>query len=166
MSRNPGLDTAGVLPILVATPAHSRLTGPLHYQSDQHHPAGTLVRVPLGQRDTLGLVWLSQASAAPPPDVRLRPILEAWTDLPPLDASWLSLVAFAASYYQRSLGELALSSLPPALKSLRQATLDRRLAMLSSPTPQAPSSDTSPWPELTQEQSLVLQQMEIGRAHV
>jgi primosomal protein N' (replication factor Y) len=159
MSRNPGLDTAGVLPILVATPAHSRLTGPLHYQSDQHHPAGTLVRVPLGQRDTLGLVWLSEASAAPPPDVRLRPILEAWTDLPPLDASWLSLVAFAASYYQRSLGELALNSLPPSLKSLRQATLERRLAALTpSSSPEAADAKT-PLPTLTEEQATVLQLM-------
>ena len=159
MSRNQGLDTDCVLQVLVATPAHSRLSGPLHYLSDQNHPPGTLVRVPLGQRETLGLVWPSEAHAAPPPEVRLRPILEAWVGLPALDASWLSLVTFTASYYQRSLGELALSSLPPALKSLRQATLERRLAMLSSPTPQAPSTDTSPWPELTQEQSLVLQQM-------
>ena len=43
--------------VLVPTPAYSRLTGPLTYESEEEVQVGCLVRVPLGQRDTLGLVW-------------------------------------------------------------------------------------------------------------
>ena len=45
------------LPVLVNTPAHAALGPVLTYQSEQPLPAGTLVRVPLGQRETLGVVW-------------------------------------------------------------------------------------------------------------
>ena len=54
---------SSLLQVLVATPAHSRLSGPLAYKSESFLPAGTLVRVPLGSRDTLGLVWPGEASA-------------------------------------------------------------------------------------------------------
>jgi 16S rRNA (adenine1518-N6/adenine1519-N6)-dimethyltransferase len=36
--------------------------------------------------------------------------------LPPLNKSWRRLVSFAARYYQRSLGEVALNSLPAPLR--------------------------------------------------
>ena len=45
------------LPILVQTPAHSQVAGTLTYLSEQALPPGTLVRVPLGKRETLGIVW-------------------------------------------------------------------------------------------------------------
>ena len=44
------------LSVLVQTPAHARLGPVLTYQSEQPLPAGTLVRVPLGTRETLGVV--------------------------------------------------------------------------------------------------------------
>ena len=43
--------------VLVPTPAYSRLTGPLTYETQEDLQPGCLVSVPLGQRDTLGLVW-------------------------------------------------------------------------------------------------------------
>ena len=56
------------LPVLVQTPAHSNLGGALSYESDTAHPPGTLVRVPLGQREILGIVWdtLEEAPALDP----------------------------------------------------------------------------------------------------
>jgi hypothetical protein len=50
------------LPVAVEAPQHSGLTGALHYSSPQALPPGTLLRVPLGKRDLLGIVW----HAAPP----------------------------------------------------------------------------------------------------
>ena len=47
--------------------------------------------------------------------------------LSPLSPCWLRLVAFAARYYQRSLGEIAISALPPALRDLTEIQLQRRL---------------------------------------
>ena len=83
--------------VLVATPAHSRLSGPLVYEAEHSLPAGTLVRVPLGSRDTLGLVWPGQPSA--PPLAQIKPVHEALTDIAALDTHWLELMAFAAAYY-------------------------------------------------------------------
>ncbi|MCF8153447.1 MAG: primosomal protein N', partial [Rhodoferax sp.] len=55
--------------------------------------------------------------------------------VPPLNASWRSLVAFTAGYYQRSLGEVALAALPPQLRELTAVQLARRL--------KRPQTDTS-----------------------
>ncbi len=43
--------------VLAQTPAHSSVSGPLTYKSESLLPPGTLVRVPLGTRETLGVVW-------------------------------------------------------------------------------------------------------------
>ena len=46
------------LNVLVALPAHTPLAAaPLHYLCSSPLPAGTLVRVPLGKRQVLGIVW-------------------------------------------------------------------------------------------------------------
>ncbi|MDO4769382.1 MAG: primosomal protein N' [Brachymonas sp.] len=121
--------------VLVALPAHSPLSAtPLHYLHHEALPPGTLVRVPLGQRSVLGVVWQSGSDVQALPDgVQPKPILEALTDLPPLDTTWRELVAFVARYYQRSLGEVALAALPPPLRELDGVQLARRLKKLALP---------------------------------
>ena len=53
--------TSGVrLSVLVETPQHSGLLGPLDYRAERAWPPGTLVRVPLGRRTVTGLVWETQ----------------------------------------------------------------------------------------------------------
>ena len=44
------------LQVVVATPAHSAIAGPLTYRSELPHCPGTLVRVPFGRREVLGVV--------------------------------------------------------------------------------------------------------------
>ena len=110
----------------VQTPAHSGVGDLLDYLSDRPLPAGTLVRVPLGQREVLGLVWDSDGTPAPP-ERSLRPVAAVLDGIAPLGAPWRRLVAFAARYYQRSLGEVALSALPPQLRTLGPAQVARRL---------------------------------------
>ena len=124
---------AHCLLVLVALPAHSPLAAtPLHYTHHEWLPAGTLVRVPLGQRSVLGVVWDSGPHTQPPPaGVQPKAILQAWNNVPPLDATWRQLVAFTARYYQRSLGEVALAALPPQLRELDEVQLARRLKALA-----------------------------------
>ena len=43
--------------VMVHTPAHSGIGGALTYESNATHAPGTLVRVPLGSRELLGVVW-------------------------------------------------------------------------------------------------------------
>ena len=119
-----------LIPILVHTPVYSQMAGALSYLSEQALPAGTLVRVPLGQRELLGVVWDAPApdSATPALDpAKLRPIAAALDALTPLSAAWRALIDFTASYYQRSAGEVALAALPPQLRDLSGIQLARRL---------------------------------------
>ena len=116
------------LAVAVPTPAHSSLAELLTYRADQPLPAGTLVRVPLGTREVLGVVWAAD-QPAPPPEwaAQTRAVVGALEGLPPLDAHWRGLIAFTARYYQRALGEVALAALPPQLRTLSSVQLARRL---------------------------------------
>ncbi|KVR19095.1 primosomal protein N' [Burkholderia ubonensis] len=76
---------------------------------------GTLVQVPFGKRQAVGLVCEVTTHTDVPPS-RLRAVDAICADLPPLSADWLALVAFAADYYQRGRGEVALPALPQALR--------------------------------------------------
>jgi primosomal protein N' (replication factor Y) (superfamily II helicase) len=115
--------------VIVPTPAHSALAGPLTYRSELALAPGTLVRVPLGRREVLGVVWDgADGEHAPPPGTEERAIAGALDALAPLSSSWRRLVTFCAAYYQRSLGEVALAALPPQLRDLTTTQLGRRLA--------------------------------------
>ena len=118
-------------------PAHSGLGAALDYLSERGLAPGTLLRAPLGKRELLGIVW--HGAAADLPDVpvadglagyALRPVGEVFDALPPMTPAWLALVDFAAGYYQRGVGELALSVLPPELRKLDATGLNKRLARL------------------------------------
>ncbi|OGA97698.1 MAG: primosomal protein N' [Burkholderiales bacterium RIFCSPHIGHO2_12_FULL_69_20] len=130
--------TALTVSVAVEAPQHSGLTGALHYLSEQPLAPGTLLRVPLGKRELLGIVWHDDVPpAGAPADMpaaaathQLRPVGEVFHALPPMAPAWLALVDFAASYYQRSVGELALSVLPPELRKLDAPGLAKRLARL------------------------------------
>jgi primosomal protein N' (replication factor Y) (superfamily II helicase) len=118
--------------IVVQTPAHSPLAGLLTYQSEQLIAVGAFVRVPLGSRELLGVVW-QKLDASPEPlfgangkAIEYKAIT-ADLGIQPVTASWLKLIEFTANYYQRSLGEVALAALPPQLRTLDATQVERRL---------------------------------------
>ncbi len=131
-----------IVRVAVDTPQHAALASVLDYTCEQALPAGTLVRVPLGARTVTGVVWpdapadAARAATVPAPasgakgERTLKPLAEAMQAAPPLPEAWCRLVAFAAGYYQRGLGELALSILPPELRRLDATQLARRVARL------------------------------------
>jgi primosomal protein N' (replication factor Y) (superfamily II helicase) len=136
-------DSPTVLSIAVESPQHAGLAACLDYKSEHPLAPGTLVRVPLGKRDVAGIVWQAGVSAAPT-GVELRPLRQALIALPPLSNAWRQLVGFAAGYYQRGLGELALAVLPPELRKLDATQLDRRLARIKPSSPVARSDAPPP----------------------
>ena len=120
--------------VVVPTPAYSQLGSVLSYRSELLLPPGSLVRVPLGKRETLGIVWDAGKAGKPADEaaLTLRDIAATFPGIAPLGAHWRSLVEFTAAYYQRSLGEVALAALPPQLRSLSLTQLQRRLARRAS----------------------------------
>jgi len=117
-----------IVQVALHTPSHSGVGDLLSYASERPLAPGTLVRVPLGAREVLGVVWDADAATGELPEgATLRAIAGVLEGVAPLDRPWRRLVAFAARYYQRALGEVALAALPPQLRDLRPEQLARRL---------------------------------------
>jgi primosomal protein N' (replication factor Y) len=149
------LTPAQRLAVAVQTPQHTGLGRPLDYLGPPGATPGSFVRVPLGRRTVPGLVW-GPGTGDGTPESALRPIAELIGPLPPLAPAWMKLVEFAADYYQRGLGELALSVLPPELRKLDGARIARRLARLERHPPRPPGGDPPALPTLTDEQDAAL----------
>ena len=148
------------LRVAVEAPQHTGLSAPLDYTSEHPLTPGTLVRVPLGRREVPGIVW--HGTSEPDAAVTMRPVTLALESLPPLGAHWRELVDFAAGYYQRSTGEIALSVLPPELRKLDNTQLANRIKKLHKSLA-VPASDVSlsvpDAPVLTDEQAQALAQI-------
>ena len=144
--------------VAVEAPQHTDIHTPLTYLGNASLVSGTLVRVPLGRREVLGLVWSTGKAAAP--EVELRSVIQALTALPPLNDAWRRLLDFTAAYYQRGLGEVALGVLPPELRKLDNAQLTNRIAKLRKALGKAPLQAVPPstvtLPALTAEQGRLL----------
>ena len=157
-----------IVSVAVETPRHSAVGGLLDYTSEQPLAPGTLLSVPLGKRVVPGIVWAAGVEpdapqpAQPPTGLALRPVTAALDCLLPLSAQWRALVDFAALYYQRGVGELALAALPPELRKLDNVRLARRVARLPLPgavlcAGEALKPPTSAQPELNPEQAAAVQ---------
>lgn len=145
--------------VAVEAPQHSGLTAPLAYSSKCTLSPGILVRVPLGQRVLLGISWPESPGDSPPQ--QLKPIGEVLDAVPPLGPRWCDLITFASGYYQRSIGELALSVLPPELHKLDNQQLAARLRKLHKALP--PIEGTPPetaGPEPSAEQAALLERLD------
>ena len=82
---------------------------------------GMLVSVPFGKRHIVGLVMEVTAHSDVPPD-RLKSVHSVCAACPLLSEHWLQLTQFAADYYQRGIGEVALPALPQALRDAARWT--------------------------------------------
>jgi len=134
-----------VLQVAVEAPTHTGLGAPLDYLSEYSLPPGTLVRVPLGKREVTGIVWRDRVEGTTPAE--LKAVIGALSALPPLGGAWCELVAFAAGYYQRGVGELALAVLPPELRKLDDSQIANRIAKLRKANAAETAGATGPKPE-------------------
>jgi primosomal protein N' (replication factor Y) len=147
------------LDVAVSAPAHSQVAGLLTYVSELPAQVGHLVRVPFGRREVLGVVWKihTEAPAHLAAD-SVRNVSAVLDGVSPLSAHWLQLVQFAAQYYQRSLGEVAMAALPPQLRDLTPVQLARRLKKNNASAEAMKAALQSPW-ALSEQQTQVLAQM-------
>ncbi|THJ35251.1 primosomal protein N' [Lampropedia aestuarii] len=122
-----------IVAVAVDAPFHSGIGHLLSYHSECAIAPGSLVRVPLGKRDVLGVVWSSEADdPAHSPERALKDVLQVLDASTPLSADWRGLMEFTARYYQRSLGEVALMALPSALQDHTATQWQQRLDKLAN----------------------------------
>jgi len=149
------LSAGQTLPVAVDTPQHAAVGGLLTYLSERPLAPGTLVTVPLGRREVPGIVWHRDAGVVVDP-AQLRPVSQVLDALDPLPASWCALVDFAAAYYQRTVGEMALAVLPPELRKVDNAALARRLPRWAKGLGATGGATPPEPPALTEEQAAAL----------
>jgi primosomal protein N' (replication factor Y) len=92
--------------------------------------AGQLALVAFGRREAVGLIVAVKHETGVAPD-KLKDALAVRSQLAPLSATWLALARFAADYYQRPLGEVALPGLPKNLRVTSTVALDRAIKKLA-----------------------------------
>ena len=91
---------------------------------------GQLVLVPFGRREVMGLIVAVHDETDVPLD-KLKSAIAVRTQLAPLSAEWIALCGFAADYYQRPLGEVAIPGLPKNLRLLKTTSLDKAIKKLA-----------------------------------
>ena len=94
---------------------------------------GQFVRVPFGKREVAGLiVGVNKTSDIDPQ--KIRDVIELRHQITALSSHWMQLCEFAAEYYQRPFGEVALPAVPKALREGKVASIERALKKISGPT--------------------------------
>lgn len=91
--------------------------------------AGQLVTVPFGRRLETGLV-VGTSDSTDVPSENLKEIKHCYRNIPLFGKAWLDLCRFAASYYHRTLGEVALSVLPKMIRQGKLKSIDKALLSL------------------------------------
>lgn len=82
---------------------------------------GQRVEVPFGPRSATGLVV--ETDSQPPAGIALKPIRSVHENWPALPPETMTLLSWAATYYQHPLGECLHLALPPALRRGQPARL-------------------------------------------
>jgi primosomal protein N' (replication factor Y) len=95
---------------------------------------GQLALVDFGRREAMGLIVAVKHETDVPPE-KLKDAIAVRSQLAPLSGQWLALAGFAADYYQRPLGEVALPGLPKNLRVPTTVALDRAIKKLAKLEP-------------------------------
>jgi primosomal protein N' (replication factor Y) len=111
---------------------------------------GHFVVVPFGRREITGLIVGIAATSDLAPE-KLKSALAVRTQLPPLSAQWIALCRFAADYYQRPLGEVAVPGVPRNLRADSPVSLNRALKKIGQDRP-APDPTPAGMPPLNKAQ--------------
>lgn len=98
-------------------------------EGDARPLIGQLVLVPFGRREVMGLIVAVHETTDVPLE-KLKQAIAVRTQLAPLSPEWIALCTFAADYYQRPLGEVAIPGLPKNLRALKTTSLDKAVKKL------------------------------------
>ena len=115
---------------------------------------GQLALVPFGRQEIFGLI-VEVSDQTDVPLSKLRDAISIRDQVSPLTLEWMQLVRFAADYYHRPLGEVALPALPKNLKALKTIALNKAEKKLSK-LMEGSHAKSEAQPVLNQEQQLAV----------
>jgi primosomal protein N' (replication factor Y) len=119
-----------ILQLALDTPLNSCFDYRWPCAPEDRPQVGQLALVNFAGRDIMGLIVAVKDDTDVPLD-KLKDALAVRSQLTPLSPRWLALVAFAADYYQRPLGEVALPGLPKNLRAGSTVALDRAIKKMA-----------------------------------
>ena len=115
---------------MIDTPLNSSFDYRWPCQPGDEPLPGQLALVSFARREVMALIVAVKATSDVPPE-KLKDALAVRSELAPLSGRWLALARFAAEYYQRPLGEVALPGLPKNLRVPKTVALGRALKKLA-----------------------------------
>jgi len=119
-----------ILEVVLDTPLNSSFDYRWPCEPGQEPLPGQLALVSFSRREVMALIVAIKHTTEVPPE-KLKDALEVRSQLAPLPQRWIALARFAAEYYQRPLGEVALPGLPKNLRVPKTVALDRALKKLA-----------------------------------
>jgi primosomal protein N' (replication factor Y) len=132
---------------LVTPLAYTGAADGFTYQSDEALVRGSLVHVPVGRRQLIGVV----RGAVDPPEFNTKPITDR-LELPGLSPDLMNLAEWMAAYYASSLASVFQTMLPSGLDKQRRASKET-IAPVAKSLPDSP---------LTPEQATALDRIQAG----
>ena len=118
------------LEVVIDTPLNSSFDYRWPCQPGDEPLPGQLALVSFARREVMALIVAVKSTSDVPPE-KLKDALAVRSELAPLSGRWLALAKFAAEYYQRPLGEVALPGLPKNLRVPKTVALGRALKKLA-----------------------------------
>lgn len=119
-----------ILEVVLDTPLNSSFDYRWSCEPGQEPVPGQLALVSFAHREVMALIVAVKRDTDVPPE-KLKDALAVRSQLAPLSEAWIALARFAADYYQRPLGEVALPGLPKNLRVPKTVALDRGLKKLA-----------------------------------
>jgi primosomal protein N' (replication factor Y) len=119
-----------ILQIALDTPLDSLFDYRWECEPGSEPEVGQLALVNFGRREAVGLIVAVKHETDVPAD-KLKDALAVRSQLSPLPERWIALARFAAAYYHRPLGEVAMPGLPKNLRLSTTVALDRALKKLN-----------------------------------
>ena len=119
-----------ILEVVLDTPLNSSFDYRWPCEPGQEPVPGQLALVSFARREIMALIVAVKQHSEVPPE-KLKDALAVRSQLAPLPERWIALARFAAEYYQRPLGEVALPGLPKNLRVPKTVALDRALKKLA-----------------------------------
>src|ERR1700722_10723765 len=101
--------------------ASRSITFPRRVAPRRRDPPGARVRVPMGHRETIGVV-VEHAAQSQVSTCALKPVHQVLDTTPVVDRALMQLLRWTADYYHHPLGEVIAAALPKALREGAPAT--------------------------------------------